>query len=475
MPAARQGQSNAMLNSLITFVVLFIVATVAAIIFYVKLDEAKTIAANETRSRREIATDAQQRQASAIVGEKQADESLFGTVVARYNELYELISGRLPEEDKSLDAATEQVAMAMTNFKNSFEDQNVADMAIMPIAVMLKNEYDAARQKVATLEADIEQIKRDWDREVEGFAAAEEKIVGEKNTFISQATEVQQSVDAMKSSAEESVERRINQLQQQIDSRNEELEEAREQVANLEAELKESRQARGKLESQIEDIKPRPDIEVAAYKPDGKVVSVDHQLGVVYLDLGSSDHVYRGLTFAVYDRSAPMPDDGRGKAEIRVFDVRSKVSVARIITTDENNPIIPDDIIVNLIWDKQTPNTFVVVGEFDLNGDGDIDPNGKEKVNHLIQSWGGIVTDDLDINTDFVVLGQEPEITMQPNGNDFEDDPMAKERYEQAVETAEKYKSIKDKAAGLSIPVFNTERFKNLIGYNAEVTGDQPF
>lgn len=475
MPAARQGQSNAMLNSLITFVVLFIVATVAAIICYVKLDEAKKIADNETRSRREIANDTEQREAATIVGEKDASESYFGAVTTRYNDLYQTVTGRLPEEGKSLESANEQIDMAMANFKNQFTDPKFTDMAIMPLTVLLKNEYDAALAKAENLLSDMEQMKGDWDREVEGFSAAEEKIVGEKNMFISQATEVQQSFDSMKSTAKEAIERRIEQLQEQINNGNEQLEESKQQIAELQAALKESQMSRAKLEGQLEQIKPRPDIEVAAYKPDGKIVSVDAQLGIVYLDLGSNDHVYRGLTFAVYDRSAPMPEDGKGKAEIRVFDVRSEVSVARIIEGNESTPIIPDDMIVNLIWNKQSPNTFVVVGEFDLDGDGNTDTFGKDKVIHLIQVWGGIVTDQLDINTDFVVLGAQPVITAKPSDAELAVDPMAMDKYNQAFETTNQYNAVMDKAAGLSIPVFNTERFKNLIGYNAEVAGDKPF
>ncbi len=475
MPAARQGQNNAMLNSLITFVVLFIAATVAAIVCYVKLDEAKKIAENEVNARREIATDAQTRDADSIIGEKEASQSYFGAVLDRYNELYKTITGRMPQEDMTLKSANEQVAMAMANFKSDFEDEDMKQMAIMPLTVTLKEELDAAKAKAQRLQSEMEQIKADWDREVEGFSAAEEKLIEEKNTFISQANQVQQSVDDMKDDAKEAVERRIQQLEDQIETRSNELKEAKEQIAQLQEALKEAKASRDKLEAQIEGIKPRPDIEVAAYKPDGQVVSVDNQLGVVYLDIGSNDHVYRGLTFAVYDRSAPIPEDGKGKAEIRVFDVRSEVSVAKITKSSEKNPIIPDDIAVNLIWDKETPNTFVVVGEFDLDGDGNTDTFGKNKVVQLIESWGGVVEDEININTDFVVLGIQPEITAQPTESEQEVDPLAEEQYEQAVETANKYEEAKKQAAGLSIPVFNTERFKNLIGYNAEVKGDQPF
>lgn len=475
MPAPRQGQSNAMLNSLITFVALFIIATVAAIVCYVKLDEAKTIADNETRSRRELADDQQQRQAATIVGSKEDSESYFGAVVNKYNRLYQLVTGKIPEEGKSIESANEQLMLNVKRLKGQFEGNRFDDASILPMIVAMKSEYDAAKAKVQSLTAELEDVKSRWSRDVENFATTEEKLVAEKNMFIAQATDAQKSVSDIKDTAMASVQRRIDQLSQQLEQANNQLEESKQQISQLQASLNESETTRRRLEMQIEEIKPRPDIEVAAYKPDGKIVSVDQQLGIVYLNMGSNDRVYRGLTFAVYDKTAPIPEDGKGKAEIRIFDVRSEVSVARIISGGDKTPVIPDDIIVNLIWDSKVPNTFVVVGQFDLDGDGVIDINGNEKVTNLIRSWGGIVTETLDINTDFVVLGAEPEITGKPSDAEVSLDPLALDRYNQAIETATEYKAVRDKAAGLSIPVFNTERFKNLIGYNAEAAGDKPF
>ena len=473
--AARQGQGNAMLNSLITFVVLFIVATVVAIVCYVKLDEAHTVAGNEQRSRSEIANNNEQREISSIVGDKEPSESYFGAVISRYNELYSAVTGRMPEEGKSIASANERFFLELANFRSGFSGSRFADMAVFPLARELKSAHDAAVERAESLLVDKERIRSDWSRDVEGFSAAEERIVAEKNMFLSQATEVQQGFDAMKNIAKDSVERQISHLQSQINSRSQELEAAREQLARLGEQLNESEAARRKLEDQIEQIKPRPDIEVAAYKPDGKVVSVDSQAGIVYLDLGSNDRVYRGLTFAVYDRNAPIPEDGKGKAEIRIFDVRSEVSAARIISSNERNPIIPDDIIVNLIWDRDTPNTFVVAGEFDLDGDGTVDSFSRDNVVHLIQAWGGIVTERLDINTDFVVIGMAPEMRAAPTSREMAADPLAMERYERDMEIIRQYMEIKQRAAELSIPVFNTERFKNLIGYNAEAIGNRPF
>jgi hypothetical protein len=108
----------------------------------------------------------------------------------------------------------------------------------------------------------------------------------------------------------------------------------------------------------------------------------------VYLDVGSENHVYRGLTFAVYDRNKQILEDEKGKAKIEVFQVEPKVSVARILNPNSKNPIVKEDIVVNLIWDSKTSNRFVVIGDF-VNSSGRTDPDGTRRIREMIERWGG--------------------------------------------------------------------------------------
>ena len=71
--------------------------------------------------------------------------------------------------------------------------------------------------------------------------------------------------------------------------------------------------------TQVSEIKPAPDKEAPAFKSDGSVFLVDEAAGVIHINLGSDDHVYQGLTFSVYDRTAGIPRDGKPKAQVEVF------------------------------------------------------------------------------------------------------------------------------------------------------------
>jgi hypothetical protein len=219
--------------------------------------------------------------------------------------------------------------------------------------------------------------------------------------------------------------------------------------------------------SKLEVLKPRPKEDIAAYKPDGQVISVDTSSNIVFIDIGIDDKVYPGLTFSVYDRNAPVPTDGKGKAEIEVYNVDKNTSIARINKSNRRTPIAEDDIIVNLIWDSTAANRFVVAGEFDFDDDGYIDEDGAAKIKQLIENWGGKVEQAVTIDTDFVILGTQPVLKKKPTLDEIESDPMATEKYEESLKESERYLQIREQARDLYIPVFGLKRFLNFIGYES--------
>ena len=158
-----------------------------------------------------------------------------------------------------------------------------------------------------------------------------------------------------------------------------------------------------------------------------------------------------------------------------MFQVGKKVSAARIIESNPKKPVAEEDVAVNLIWDRKTSNKFVVVGDFDFDNDGRIDRDGKERVIQLIERWGGTVLDEVSINTDFVVLGEAPDVPSKPTMEQIDYDPTIKVKYDKAVERMEAYSSVIERAERLSVAKMNRERFFNLIGYNTTAERETPF
>ena len=122
------------------------------------------------------------------------------------------------------------------------------------------------------------------------------------------------------------------------------------------------------------------------------------------------------------------------------------------------------DLLVNLVYDKNTKYNFVVYGNFDLDRNGVATPQDAEVIRRLVTQWGGNIVADINVDTDFVVLGREPEIPTASRA-ELEEDAILKARYDAAVAESEAYAEISAKAREYRIPILNQNRFLYLIGY----------
>jgi len=84
-------------------------------------------------------------------------------------------------------------------------------------------------------------------------------------------------------------------------------------------------------------------------------------------------------------------------------------------------------------------------------------------VKRLVTQWGGEVMPDINVDTDFVVLGAEPVVPTL--SKDDLQDPVQKAIYDRAVAEAEAYANFRDKAINYRIPILNQNRFLYMIGY----------
>jgi hypothetical protein len=260
------------------------------------------------------------------------------------------------------------------------------------------------------------------------------------------------------------------QVQTIMKQRDEAIEEKNKTRQELLANLSKLSIAQDRLQealNRLDVLKPRPKEDIAAYQPDGHIITVDTSANIVFIDLGREDKVYAGLTFSVYDRNAPVPTDGSSKAEIEVFDVDESTAIARINKLTRKNPVTEGDVIINLIWDSRAVNRFVVAGEFDFDGNGNIDSDGSTKIKQLIENWGGKVENVVTIDTDFVILGAPPQVNKKPTLDEIETDSMAMDKYEALIKASEQYQEVKSQAKDLFVPVFGVRRFLNFIGYES--------
>jgi hypothetical protein len=159
---------------------------------------------------------------------------------------------------------------------------------------------------------------------------------------------------------------------------------------------------RRQLEKDLHEMRERLDwltlgFEEAKAKKeaDGKIVSVDRELGLVYLDLGRLERVIPGMLFKVYSLKKGGTKADRGL--IRLVEVGEKHSKGIIVV--EPSPIREGDFVYDEFFEPGRPRTFAFAGELI----GRI-PSGE--LAKLIRGFGDKFTPVANAKTDFLVVGR---------------------------------------------------------------------
>ena len=475
MPPRKRQQNNAMLYTLIAFVGLFTIAATFAVIYYVKAEDYRT---KETALRRdigELANNQERQRLVTIVGTRQPGKTWLATMVEHFDKAIRLVTGTIPQD-----------APAEIKFKNvSAEVRNTLMMVHKYIALTGTDPNSTGLTRViADLKAALDNATAaglaqqdryaDLDQRYNDAMAAtlekEQILVAQKDILQQMVNQAQQDYDEIRVRLQESTDQRVQDYLTQLQEEQTNFDRLNQELLKTQAQLDLTEEKMERAQQEVSMTKPPPDSNVPAFIADGKVILVDFQTKLVHINKGSNDHVYRGLTFAVHDKYAPIPKDGKGKAEIEVFDVDKTFSAARIITSNRKRPIMEGDIIANLIWDSSRKNVFVIAGQFDLDNSGGLDRDAHVKIKALIEKWGGRVDDAVSVDTDFLVLGKMPLVLRKPTFEELEIDPRAMDKYEASQRLRNRYDQLQAQAQALWIPVFTYDRFLYFIGYKGQVT-----
>jgi len=469
MPAPRRSQTNTTLYTVVAFVAIAVIATVAAVIFYVKYQNQRSAMQQLQTDFSEMVSRQDWRRIASIVGEKKNNETYLGKMNDYLKQMLILTVGGPLEENSAQILVDSAIKRCLeTVGKLAEEPIGIADFdpnttGLVRIIEKLAEKLTLTSKRAQDLEKKLDELHKQFEDFQTVSFEKEQQLLAEVQRYKKQVENVTSKYKALEEELKKTTDERIDAFKSQLEQVSAERKKLNDELNRTRARLDITRRRLEKLQKQLWKIEAPPDKEVAAYKPDGKVILVDNQ--IIHINIGSSDHVYRGLTFAVYDKSSPIPRSGKGKAEIQVFDVKPNVSAARLIYSEKRRPVVQDDIVANLIWDSSETNIFTVAGEFDLDNDGNPDRDGVEKIKELIEKWGGKVTDNVTVDTDFVVLGKPPQLPPAPSADEMEIDPQAQQRYNAAKQKRRHYEEVKAQAEALWIPVFNTERFLYFIGY----------
>ena len=149
---------------------------------------------------------------------------------------------------------------------------------------------------------------------------------------------------------------------------------------------------------------------------DGRIVELSPSSGKVYINLGFADGLYRRVNFSVFGRGIEL-EAGLEKATLEVTNILgAHQAEARIVSMNDRDPILPNDQIVTATWDPGYEVPVAISGRIDLDNDGESDLarlKGFIAKNHgilaSVMDEEGNIEGKIDLNTRYLIVGDEPE------------------------------------------------------------------
>jgi hypothetical protein len=477
MAPANQGSRNGLIAAVVVFVILFVIAAIFAIYYNAELRKQEKALTNTQQQYEDISDltgpeiESLKRARTEPANNFNRNMKLLDVAAAQRDKLKKIITGNdqqttaaaIAKVNAAADAAAAQakqagvvVSGAGDNLIGTINTLAAAVVAKNSAAKQLQQELAAANEKVKQAEADKQKALGDMQKAI---AQAQQTAQKEIAAAVSGRTSLQETlktIEAAQAKQRQTAVEAVNKKDQQVAAKNR-------QVAQLQKDL-------DSIRAKLQSMRINTD-EPILRQADGQIARVASE-GIVFIDRGQGDQITSGLTFEVYDKATGIPPvtgtqnaDSLpiGKASIEVIHVGAATSECRVVRQSPGQTIDQGDIIVNLVYDPHTKYNFVVYGKFDLDHNSVPTAQDAEVVKRLITQWGARVVDKVNADTDFVVLGAEPELPVF-TAADLKD-PINRKKLDDAQAALNAYQAVKQSAVDLHIPVLNQNRFLYLIGY----------
>jgi hypothetical protein len=457
----RQGVGS-LTVPLIVFVALFCVSTVVSVIMYTGQEDLQNNNDRLTEDNKRMISSSERNSLKLFQDASASGPTVVGLLEGARAQTAFLATGEDGDDAAAIAVKLNDLLRVIQSDGGVEGGSRFANISYHEALTMLFESHSAehalrvtAEERVAQLEAEVEQLVLANSQEKSGFEKRAKEI-GD------------QLVDVEASRTQYRTERDAQVAQIETDSKEQrllsdaDLTEERQRSGRLEAEVALSQERTKSLQEKFADLLIGPEKLATARRPDGRIVTAVPGDNVVYINRGKGDRLVLGMRFAVYDAGEGIPPDGRAKAQIKVVTIDKNSAECEIMILAANQVILKDDLIANPIYERDRTVGFLVAGDFDLDHDGIPDRDGASTIASLISDWGGTISPELTAWTEFVVLGRAPR---RPRVvSDTTSGPVA-ERARQMQQAYDKYQATLSSARSMSVPVLTQEVFLNFLGY----------
>ncbi|HEX3358417.1 MAG TPA: hypothetical protein VHS31_15695 [Tepidisphaeraceae bacterium] len=473
-PVSPASRSGALITWLVVFVLLWVVGTVCAVYYYVDGNKAREDLDNVTKQYSEILPKSEINgdDINAIKNKRNEEGyngsmSVVDVLKKERDDLATKIDGGA-SPDASFKTATDTLATAAVQAKK-------ADVASLPTT--LTAAVNTLTQALTARKTEIDSLNTQLKRAQDAATQAAKQMQANQATLTKALADARTETQQASATLQSDRTAKDEQMKKMIADSEAAQKQAQDQLAQAQSSMSELTSKNGDLQHRLDQAleklgaKRSNTADAVVRQADGSIVRAPGN-GSVYINLGVGDQISPGLTFQVYDRAEGVPSIGdpsnddnlpKGKGSIEVVRVGAGSSECRIIHQEPGVPIHEGDLIANLVYDKNTKYHFYVSGDFDTDQNGVPTPQEGDVIKRLVTQWGGKVVDKIDADTDFVVLGQEPQLVSL--SKDDANDPIKQAEAQNAQVKYDTYQDLKKQAVEYHIPILNQNRFLYFVGY----------
>jgi BRCA1 C Terminus (BRCT) domain len=317
----------------------------------------------------ELATEKEKHQKlSGLVGFRVegATYSAPESITAKVDE----VRNRYPNDIGASDTSLEDMVTKLLGLATSFEQTRNDAIQRADAEVAARTAADQAHQSAAAaLQAQLDQLNRD---------------LGDSRNLL---TQQQSAADA-----------RAAELQRQIDDATLQRNEAESAHSkSLASEKQETDKAKARVADLAEKVRIQGTDE-NPWAPDGKILSVGENTGLVFIDIGSRQLLRAGVKFDVFRYGKGGELVRKGAIEVR--ETNPDDSTAGVLTElSDFDPIVAGDVIANPHFAKNHSKVFVLLGNFPAYG--------TDFLAQRLRDLGCEVETSVTSHTDFLVLGEK--------------------------------------------------------------------
>ncbi|HRK32463.1 MAG TPA: hypothetical protein PLD59_15470, partial [Tepidisphaeraceae bacterium] len=382
MVPANQGSRGALVTWTVVTTILFVTATIFAIYFYVAADntarEARTTAEKFKKVVSEAALTSNE---VAALEQTRNDEtmqaagfnssmSLLDVALKQRDDLATRLSGSIDfgkaiqSSDRVLkDAAAKATAAELVNLPSG--NANAAVGALADALVSKSSEIANLRTELASAQGAAKEAANQ-------MTIAREAMDKQLAEVRASAAEAMDAASTDRSSKNEQVSQIQTDFQAQLESAQQATQSAQVQIADLQRDNEQLKTQIQQLTGRLVDLRTNVSDPIVR-QADGTIIRLA-SADTVYINLGQGDQISAGMTFQVFDKVEGVPAAGdsadetnlpRGKASIEVVRVGPTSSQARIIRLQPGQTLTEGDLLVNLVYDRNTRYNFLVFGNFD--------------------------------------------------------------------------------------------------------------